>query len=373
MCPSNSCSSSTSNGCNSGYGEFIIALKDYLSVMMEYESYKRESLCEFCSYCTNYYGGGRRILSAEIHENQMKAYYGSGNDDGNSNGNDDGNANGNDDGNVNGNGDDYYQASNSTYYEANTPDYDCDSYYKSACSGYVDTCTNSVSDYTEYLSCVEVKSGESKYYLGPYCDGTAIIMGVFYDPYCSQYAGNSVNINQVSGMSFTKSEFESYYSGSCISCSSENDEPYGYANSLMCNEIYEDSAKCVSNMAVKYDTGYVFNYQSTVCEFSKSILNDAFNSNGSISSVSASSTTSTRFSRRVTAPQITLLVLGTILCMGLSLYACYLHHEITNLLLKQLSMRGKLLPKPRKRAYDDSASESGDSTSTGDESGYVMA
>jgi hypothetical protein len=426
LCPSSSCSSNTSGGCSSGYGEYVISLKDYLATMMDYEAYKQESYCDFCSYCsTGSYYNKRRDLgesgdkddeedqqnqnSEDDEEKEAEAENDAEQQDANAADDEDGEVDeaeadgaedavaedADEDGDIQeenqmqaqnyyGDGDDYYTASNSnssSYYNDDSgPSYDCDS-YQSSCNNYADTCSNSYSDYSSYLSCVQVGdgNGESKYYLGPYCDGSAIIMGIFYDPYCAQYAGNSVSINQVSGMSFNKHEFDTYYSGTCISCSGDESGPYGQANSLMCNQMYADSAKCNSNMAAKYDsTGYVSTYQSSVCEYTNSILNDAFDSTGSISSAttnksSSASSSGSSSSRKVTAPQLSLLLLGSMLCLGLSLYSCYLHHEITNLLLKQLSMRGKLLPKQGRRHYDSASESDADSTSTGSDSRYVMA
>ena len=43
-------------------------------------------------------------------------------------------------------------------------------------------------------------------------------MGIFYDPYCSQYAGNDVNLKETTGVKFVKNIFAFTYHGKCLSC-----------------------------------------------------------------------------------------------------------------------------------------------------------
>lgn len=46
-------------------------------------------------------------------------------------------------------------------------------------------------------------------------------MGIFYDPYCSQYAGNEVNIKDTTGVKFVKDIFAFTYHGYCMDCDSD--------------------------------------------------------------------------------------------------------------------------------------------------------
>jgi len=92
-----------------------------------------------------------------------------------------------------------------------------------------------------------------------------------------------------------------------------------------------------------------YDNEQYVCSFTESIRYEAFDSYGRYAEAYSSSRAGTR---RVTKLQIALLVLTCVSSVVLSIYSCYVHHKITNLLLKQLSARGKLLPhSPRSRGY----------------------
>ena len=60
-------------------------------------------------------------------------------------------------------------------------------------------------------------------------------------------------------------------------------------------------------------------------------------------------------SRKVTSTQKYLLAVSLVVCAILAVYSCYLHHAITNLLIKSLS-HTDLLPPSRHRRRSNSAS-----------------
>jgi hypothetical protein len=268
--------------------------------MIQYKSTRQQSYCEYCSTCAK-----RRKL----------AYYAYA-----------------DDAEI---ADEYEKEATD---DEKSSSIDCSS-YSSKCENYSNVCSGddaSSTDLSEYVTCSEVAYGNKAFWIGPFCDEGTIIMGIFYDPYCSQYAGSSVKISEVTGKSFSKSLFSQYYSTDCISCASDSAGPYGTASSIMCNNLYNESAKCNTNMASQVDTSYD-NDQST-CTFADTIRYSAYDSDGRFTSARMSG------ARRANYAQIVLIVIACVSCALLSVYSCYVHHEITNLLLKQLSARGKLVP-----------------------------
>mmetsp|Transcript_6247 Transcript_6247/g.9141 ORF Transcript_6247/g.9141 Transcript_6247/m.9141 type:complete len:452 (-) Transcript_6247:184-1539(-) len=299
LCPQSRCSSSHDRGCSNGYGEYVASMYEYLSTMIQYKTTREQNFCEYCSTCANQ---RRRKLAYYADETQEEEEEAATDDNG----------------------------------STSSSSIDCSS-YSDKCNNYSSVCNSNESsaDLSEYVACTEVSYNNKAFWISPYCDGGTILMGIFYDPYCSQFAGNSVKISEVTGKTFSKSLFSQYYSSDCISCASDSSGPYGTASSIMCNQLYSDSAKCNANMASAVDTTS-YDHDQSVCNFAESI-HYAFDSAGRYS-ISKSET------RHVTSVQIALLLSACVACAFLSIYSCYVHHEITNLLLKQLSVRGKLVP-----------------------------
>jgi hypothetical protein len=182
FCPQNRCSSTQDFGCNNGYGEYVASMYEYLSTMIQYKKNREQNYCEYCFTCENY---RRRDL----------AYY-------------------TDEISVN----DDDKANDQT---SSTSTYDCSS-FSDKCENYSNVCSGGdTSDLSEYIACKEVSYGNKAFWISPYCDDGTIIMGIFYDPYCSQYAGNSVKISEVTGKSFSKSLFSQFYSSDCVTCTSD--------------------------------------------------------------------------------------------------------------------------------------------------------
>lgn len=214
LCPRKQCSGSSSYGCLYNYAEYAIGLSEYLQIMIKFTQNKRENLCNFCAECNN---NSNRFLSEDEEESEEEY-------------------------NEYEEEDEYEEA-----YDDNV-DYDDDGNSDSYCSTYADLCDDYESicdgdedeaggsgdedntyigydDYLDYLDCVKVE-GQGNYegsnmYLRPRCDASAgtIKMGVFYDPYCSQYGGDDLSAKQFSGIAFRSSAFENFYSSSCIDCS----------------------------------------------------------------------------------------------------------------------------------------------------------
>jgi hypothetical protein len=103
--------------------------------------------------------------------------------------------------------------------------------------------------------------------------------------------------------------------------------------------IHHTGAGCTTNMI--YDLFDGQQSDSTECSFIESIRFGTYDSNGEIATEAADDAESV-----VTELQIAGLVLSSFLCAVFVLYACYLHHSMTNLLIKSLSHR-ELLPPSR--------------------------
>ena len=145
-------------------------------------------------------------------------------------------ANGNgDDANGGGGGDDEAAAAAAAATEeVNSQMEDCIT-YADACAAADNSCSGGsdddvgylgYKDYMNYLECTKVE-GKDKYgantyfWIRPRCDTSAssISMSIFYDPYCSQYAGGEVNLLEFSGIKFKRTMFSDFYSGACVDCS----------------------------------------------------------------------------------------------------------------------------------------------------------
>lgn len=246
MCPKRRCSSGSGQtgtyGCSTGYGEYVIELEEYVDVYLRYQYDKMRNLCSFCTDC-GYYNGRkrrRRHRTRRMDENvddggdDFYAYVDDDNaDDGNA---DDGNA---DDGNTDdGNANAYYQPEDDDYYISA----ECIN-YNDECSNAADQCgtgyyqddddrddeeKNQYLNLLNYVGCKQIEQDEDGdddgdgdgMYLNPYCDpesGT-IIMGIFYDSYCSEYAGDSIDVSNYVGVNFDNDLFSNAYSQECLEC-----------------------------------------------------------------------------------------------------------------------------------------------------------
>lgn len=228
LCPYKSCSSSRQYGCHYNYAEYAIGLNDYIRIMLRHKADKKEKLCEFCAGCA-----GRRKL--EEGDNNQNNNQDGGNNNNNNNGqrNDD-YYNADDDGNKNNNNNNNYYNNynyNNQYDEQDecyTYSSYCENYYYDCEAGennYDDNNQNNYyiaeDEYYDYLACSEIKDNNGNiYFVRPSCDQTEdiISMAVFYDEYCSQYAGDVVSKNDFQ-VAFDDSIFEEFYDGACVDCS----------------------------------------------------------------------------------------------------------------------------------------------------------
>ncbi len=214
LCPSSYCSSTRAYGCYYDFAEYAIELTDYIRIMLRYKTDRESQLCDWCQACSE-----RR----ERRRTSQKYYYYS------SNGG----------------------ASSSNYYGAAYDDSTGDdsagddavadeAEMSNDCTGYDTYCVGAdgtavcgdgngdgdaaedtyltADGYLNIIDCTQVSGG---YFIRPRCDGytEAISMGIFHDKFCSHYAGDQVNIEDLN-MGIDQSYFQEFGSDAgCLDCS----------------------------------------------------------------------------------------------------------------------------------------------------------
>lgn len=201
MCPADTCSSTSTKGCDSNYGDYLVDMETYVEAYMT------------------------QMQQQYMNNNQ---YYGNNN----------GRAlNNNNDNKYNMNFEDYLQCQEMEMNdgqrqrarelrELNNNNYGNQYYYNYNNNG-----------------------DDIKYYVGPYCaeQGGEIRLGVFYDDTCSVAAEDGAEMFQMvhNGMALPYSE-QSIVNLGCLSCGG-----YGEVNEL-CETLYEVAGKCETKMSVYY-------------------------------------------------------------------------------------------------------------------------
>ena len=126
------------------------------------------------------------------------------------------------------------------YYAANANTcYKMSSQCKNTCSSNDDddddddaSSSSNMIDYMSYINYFGCqKQGDSYgnyHYVNPQCDPNTntIEMGVFYDEYCDQYAGNDIAVYDYIGDDFSTNTFKSVQSSECIECAENVSESY---------------------------------------------------------------------------------------------------------------------------------------------------
>jgi hypothetical protein len=337
LCPAKSCTASQQYGCHYNYAEYAIGMADYLTILLKYRAKRRDSLCAYCAACGVVYqgnseedaanNGGRRLEDGAAAGDDVAAAV----DD----------AAAAEDAN---NAAEQQQATEAANDCTNVDSYchDYDNECGSGEDGDPDGYLMSYEDYLDYLTCTEVRYNDHSYFVRPRCDGYkgTIKMDVFYDTYCVQYAGNDVSIKSL-GMGFREGIFTEFYNGTCLDCTKTDAAPFYNTNSALCNKVHATSAKCTSDLLYNLFDGE--ENDATECSYIESIRFGTYDEVGKLSSATNGVTWT---SAEVSNSQKVLLSLSVALCVAFIVYSCYLHHSMTNLLIKSLSHR-ELLPPSR--------------------------
>ena len=218
FCPSDSCSDTSTYGCTDNYGEYMVPLYTWLTIVAEYRAEEFERYCEYCDAC-----------------------YGS-NDDANANADDGNNGNRNRNRNL-ADDDGAAQGSNCAY--------------ESACTGYNDLCNNDdygKTDWTQFFGCKEWQydaDEELSFYIGPHCasDKTSIIIGTFEDDACAVYEGEKYDLATITGLPFTSDALMEYYESDCIPC---KESVSTYRTALLCTVLSRELSDTCSHCYTPY-------------------------------------------------------------------------------------------------------------------------
>eukprot|EP00536_Pseudo-nitzschia_multiseries_P003009 jgi/Psemu1/322817/estExt_fgenesh1_pg.C_430013 len=321
LCDSTYCSDTRAYGCSTDYVEYAIELTDYIRIMLRYEMDKKDQLCDWCDLCVNGKQDRRRDASTYYHYTY--------DEDGNlvvsSETVDD---------------DDFWSNLDCSDYQL----YCYDTYGYQLCEND-DNNYMGPEDYMDIIDCTQVNGG---YFLRPRCDvkSESLTMGVYHDKFCTHYAGNEVSIEYFN-LGINQSYFQEFgNSMGCQDCSAVATPPYFQANSNLCNRLDVESARCTSTTS---DSIFTKNYTTATsgslkqqCSFMDSVRYGTYDSDGQLYVDNGFG------SRKVTTSQKWLLVTSLLICSVLAVYSCYLHHAITNLLIKSLS-HTDLLPPTRYR------------------------
>lgn len=261
LCPSDQCSKSDLYGCSYDYGEYMIPLGDWLTIMSNYRAEEFERYCKYCEVCmTDKYYKRERYNDA-----------------------------------VN-NGD----VSTKGYYNSTGIDHTC-TYYNN-CINYTSVCNTDddgagFNDFSNFFSCIGYDlddDGQSKFYLGPHCSKKKgiIEIGVFSDEYCSDYTGNMSDVESLIDM--VSIDLSDYYKSDCISCQEsslaykQTDEDTEDEDNIseVCEDLYNTAAKCNRHIGVATDESYNSYQQEdneyTVCSFINSVVTGVYDEYGLI-------------------------------------------------------------------------------------------
>jgi hypothetical protein len=235
LCPRDLCSNYNEFGCNSGFGDFMISMEEYLAAMADSYFNQYQEYCETCYYCkkqsqysNNQYAQGDDAAAADgddaVAADGDDAAAADGDDAAAADG-DDAAAAGDDNRRDLANGDD----ANGSYYSDDKYNADADA-DADDCADYADVCdsfSQVCQDYSakatnlqDYFECSEAVYANSIAYLGPHCrsDGKTIGIGIYDDQYCNDYIGDIVDISSYTGMDIQDDYLKAYYSEECISC-----------------------------------------------------------------------------------------------------------------------------------------------------------
>lgn len=119
------------------------------------------------------------------------------------------------------------------------------------------------------------------------------------------------------------------------------------------------SAKCTADMM--YDLFEKEDDESSECSFIESIRFGVYDKYGAFA---ATSSYGANGDGEVSVGQLIGLCIALVFCVVFIIYACYLHHSMTNLLIKSLSHR-ELLPPSRHKNYRSPSKSSSRRTNNG--------
>jgi len=313
FCPSKTCSASSTYGCMSDYGEYMVPIDNWLSIISEYREEEFERYCNYCQTCYGGNNGNRELEDA--------AAAAAANDDG-----------------AAAQGDDFV--------------YNCS--YQSQCSGYADVCYDDQNhvDLSKFFDCKQYAANDDlTLYLGPHCasDKKTILLGVYEDQYCSKYVGDKYDVGTLTGLTLSSDIFGEYYQTDCIPCQESNLKFQNVANdnvdadsvTELCENLYDYSAKCNRHVGGATSASYQSYQQQdnelAVCSFIASVVTGTYDEYGFIYVDPLSFESDNKYNQYtkiamrkgvVMSSQILGIVFFVFALVGMAVYAALLHLRI---------------------------------------------
>lgn len=267
-CPSDSCSDNSWSGCRYNYAEFIIPLYEYMEAQENNLKSEMEYYCGYCEECAfyeYYFGGdclyhddcdGYEDVCEDGEEEDLEQFF-------------------------------QCQAVPMSSIYSNSYNWEQYKWWKNNNDGDEEEENQDKNDYyEEYL------------YIGLHCAGKKIQFGLFADEECSNYIGNQIDVANATGLDIDNDDLRDYYTPKCSTCSPNEDEYtrfnykyYGYqyeegeAEEVCeyCQILYEESAKCLSNLYSYRNMELednVINSQEKTCTFIENVARGNVNEHG---------------------------------------------------------------------------------------------
>jgi len=288
LCPSGYYSS-----CNSGYGEYLISLDDYLMSTTEYFQQEQQDMCDMCdeNCAQDDDAGGRKLEDAAAAD-----------------------------------------------IDCDTCVDECDKIENMEDNGYLEA--------SNYIECQELEQegdddNAPQYFAGAVCssDGSKIKIGVYKDENCAYLNSNLYVDDYLNGFKLSHALLKNVYSGTEIPCSAY-DEDGDVEENEVCQNLYEAGAGCeYDNGFSGYANAYKSSNEEVVCDFIYQVKGGSYDpasgeiiltGKNSVQGGESSTTGGQKFA-------LTVLVLGTI---GLAVYAATIHSQLTKGGKADLSQQG---------------------------------
>jgi hypothetical protein len=204
LCPSKSCNKYTLTGCTENYGEYIIDIAEYLSIVSSFYLQKTQRFCNYCLPCNQ----NAAEQDADTDSSGV-------------------------DGDGEGDGARRFLEDVDAAVDGET----CD---ESTCTNSVSICAETSDeedlDVIDFLNCAAVEYDDNtEYYLAPQCssDKFTVSLGVFSDEQCFVAVSN-LTATDVLGFQLDMSIFDTYFSKVCTSCL----ESVSFSTSQLINNIW---------------------------------------------------------------------------------------------------------------------------------------
>jgi len=237
LCPANLCDSSSSSGCSSGYGDYIIDMNTYLEAYMMDLEELHEWTCEYYEM---------KVCDCDDDDNKDDGF-------------------------------DEDECLNTCYSK----------YGLDYCVEEENDDDNEAFELEEYVECAQFDGGnnrrrlnqEVEYFIGPYCSdqGGKIYLGMFTDDTCSSFADDYAGVvtyKDFTGESLPYSS-ESIVGMECIPCTplEEVEEDDGNQNQNddgdvevkeVCEQLYQTAGKCENNLGIDDANYQACNYMEGI-------------------------------------------------------------------------------------------------------------